>query len=133
MTGAAQYLLVIHMGELRDSAPVPPGDIASALDRSPAAVTEMLQRLETRGLVVHEPYEGATLTAEGHDRATDLYRTYRTLSQFFEEVLDLEHPEEEAFRIAGHVRPTVADRLSSLLHLESETGSVDDEPTPSFM
>ncbi|MFB6280674.1 MAG: metal-dependent transcriptional regulator [Haloferacaceae archaeon] len=128
MTEAARYLIVLYAAEGEGSGPVPPGDVADALDRSPSTATEMLQRLEERGLVTHEPYQGATLTAEGRDAAADLYRTYRTLSRFFREVLDLDDHEEEAMRLAGNVSPTVADRLAATLLDDADP----DEPVASL-
>lgn len=40
------------------SAWVYPGAVAERLDKSPASVTEMLQRLDDRELVCYEPYNG---------------------------------------------------------------------------
>jgi DtxR family Mn-dependent transcriptional regulator len=82
MTGDSEYLLVLYRAERRSDAPVSPGAVADAVGRSPAATTEMLQRLDDRGLVAHEPYEGATLTADGRARAEELHETFVTLSQF---------------------------------------------------
>lgn len=121
MTGASQYLLVVYIAEERDSGPVPPGEIADAVGRSPSATTEMLQRLETRGLVTHEPYEGATLTPDGRETAEELYETYAALSRFFEDVLELDDYEEEAMALAGNISPTVAERLGSTLPIDVDT------------
>jgi len=120
MSEGSQYLLAVYLAEHQRSAPIAPGTVADAVDRSPAATTEMLQRLDERGLVVYEPYEGATLTREGRETAEKLYETYVTLSQFFEDVLDLNDCEREAMRLAGTVSPEVADRLSSTLLSDTE-------------
>lgn len=133
MSGASQYLLLIYIAEKQDPGPIASGTIAKALDRSPAAATEMLQRLEERGLVTHEPYEGATLTPEGRETAEDLYETYTTVSQFFHQVLELEDYEKEALQLAGNVSPVVAERLASTLHLETDTESINEEPAPAFL
>ncbi|MFW5964912.1 MAG: metal-dependent transcriptional regulator [Natronomonas sp.] len=119
MASAVRYLLVLYM-EGGDDQPVSPGRLAERLDRSPAATTEMLQRLEADGLVVHEPYEGATLTDDGRETAEESYDTYRTLSQFFREVLGLEDHEAEAMRLAGSVSPLVAERLAATLLGDTE-------------
>jgi DtxR family Mn-dependent transcriptional regulator len=113
----------------RDACPVPSGDIVDAVGRSPAATTEILQRLENRGLVTHEPYEGATLTREGRRTAADLCRTYTTLRRFVREVLELESYEREATRLASTVGSDVADRLDSALLAEPEAHAADaDDP-----
>ncbi|RKD95776.1 metal-dependent transcriptional regulator [Halopiger aswanensis] len=127
MTSESQYLLVIYRASRTRSEPVSPGHVADALDRSPAAATEMLQRLETRGLLEYEPYEGATLTAEGRETAEELYETYAVLSQFFREVLDLENPEAEALELAGSVSPVVTERVAETLLEGDAAESIDDD------
>lgn len=115
MTGAGQYLLAIYLVEHRHGPPVGFGQVADELDRSPAAVTEMCQRLADQGLVDHEPYEGVTLTEAGRDRAVDLHETYVTLSWFFRDVLELADPEAEAMEIVGTVSAEVTERLAATL------------------
>lgn len=124
VTDRTRYLLALYVAERDGSPPVSSGDLASALDRSPAATTEMLQRLDSRGLVRYEPYEGATLTEEGRETATELFETYRILSRFFREVLGLDDYEEEAVQLAGTISPAVADRLASTVL--SDTDESDD-------
>ena len=126
MSRASRYLLVIYIAEQQDSEPVPPGGIADAVGRSPSATTEMLQRLEKRGLVTHEPYEGATLTSDGREVAEELYETYATLSRFFEDVLELDDYEKEAMELAGDISPIVAERLASTLLLDVDTPPPED-------
>ncbi|WP_459191681.1 metal-dependent transcriptional regulator [Halosimplex sp. J119] len=120
MTGDAEYLIALYEAEQEVSPPIPPGRIADALERSPAATTEMLQRLETRGLVSYEPYEGATLTEEGQAVAADHYDTYRTLVRFCRDVLEIDDYEAEARKLTGQVSPTVAERLTAMLLDESD-------------
>jgi Mn-dependent DtxR family transcriptional regulator len=95
------------------------------LDRSPSAATEMLQRLDERGLVAYEPYDGVTLTDEGRAEAAELYDRYRTLVRFFRDVLGVEDAQAEAMRLAGVVSTTVADRLGSTVLADSGTGTAD--------
>jgi DtxR family Mn-dependent transcriptional regulator len=118
MTGADQYLLAVYIESQRNGAPVSSGAVADRLDKSPPSVTEMLQRLDDRGLVGYEPYEGATLTDAGRDRAANLHESYVTLSWFFRSVLELETHESEAMELAGVIDPSVADRLTTVLAVE---------------
>lgn len=128
MSETTRYLLALYALEDRASGPVAPGDLAAAVDRSPSATTEMLQRLEERGLVAHEPYEGASLTADGRETAEELSDTYRTLARFFDEVLGLDDYDEEAMRLAGTVSPAVADRLAATLLPGSSSDSESSPP-----
>ncbi|MFB6235010.1 MAG: metal-dependent transcriptional regulator [Halopenitus sp.] len=118
MSGADLYLLAVYIEAQRGGAPVSSGAVADRLDKSSPSVTEMLQRLNDRGLVTYEPYEGATLTDAGRERATDLHESYVTLSWFFRSVLELETHESEAMELAGVIDPSVADRLTTVLPVE---------------
>ncbi|MFP8890710.1 metal-dependent transcriptional regulator [Natrialbaceae archaeon A-CW2] len=91
MSGGDQYLLEVYIESQCSGAPVSSGAVSDRLDKSPPSVTEMLQRLDDRGLVAYEAYKGATLTEPGRDRATDPHESYVTLSWFFRSVLDLGH------------------------------------------
>jgi Mn-dependent DtxR family transcriptional regulator len=130
MTEAARYLLALYVAQRRRSGPVSPGVIADTVGRSPSATTEMLQRLEERGLVTRESYEGATLTSEGRETAAELYKTYLTLAQFFEQVLELENYEREAMQLTGTISPVVAERLASTLLADEEIEPGDDDRLP---
>ena len=126
MNRTAQYLAVVYRLSREEGEPVPSGRIAETLDRSPAATTEMIQRLESEGLVEHEPYEGVRLTASGRERAAERYRTYETLRVFFRDVLELDAYEREAFELVGAVSPTVAERLEeTILTTDGSESSVD--------
>ena len=125
MTGASQYLLAIYRTERRTSPPVAPGTVAESLGRSPSSTTEMLQRLDERGLVSREPYDGVTLTPEGRETAAELYETFVMLSRFFDEVLNLDAHEAEAMQLAGAVSQTVVDRLASTLLDGGDTNAPD--------
>jgi DtxR family Mn-dependent transcriptional regulator len=126
MTEETQYLLAIYIAEEQRSPPVSFDTLGARLDRSPATVTEMCQRLDERGLVVYLPYEGVALTDEGTARASELHETYVTLSWFFRDVLDLEDHESEAMEMAGMVSPQVADRLAATLL----AGDAREDPRP---
>lgn len=131
MERASEYLIVLYVEERRRSPPIPPRYVADAVDRSPSTVTETLQRLDARGYVDHEPYEGATLTPEGREVAADLYDRYVTLSRFFRDVLGLEAHDAEARRLAASVSSTVTDRLrSTLLGEASDEGPVEGRTLP---
>ncbi|QLH78035.1 metal-dependent transcriptional regulator [Halosimplex rubrum] len=123
MSGVPQYLLAVYIAEHRRSPPVPPGVVAEMLDRSPAAATEMCQRLAEDGLVSYEAYEGVTLTDSGRERAAQLHETYVTVSWFFRGVLDLDEYETEAMELAGLVSPTVAERLAATLPTGAEAAT----------
>lgn len=115
MNEAPQYLLALYELQRERSPPIPSGLLAERLGRSPAATTEMLQRLDERGLVSYEPYDGVTLTEEGRETAEEYFESYRVLARFFREVLELEQCDEEARRVACTLSPQVTARLAETL------------------
>jgi Mn-dependent DtxR family transcriptional regulator len=126
VVGASQYLLVLYIAEKRENTPTSSGYVARKLDRSPSSATEMLQRLAEDDLVVHEPYEGGTLTQSGREAVADLYGTYQVLSRFFREVLDLDEYEAEAIKLSGNVSSTVVERLAATILTDEERATLDD-------
>jgi DtxR family Mn-dependent transcriptional regulator len=115
-----QYLLAVYIEQHRRDGRVPPGDLAETLGKSPAAATEMCQRLAADGLLDYQPYEGVRLTEPGRERATQLHETYVTVSWFFRSVLELDDHEAEAMELAGLLSPTVARRLAATLPCADE-------------
>ena len=59
-----------------------PIDISKKLEISQASVTNMLQRLDTGGLVTHVKYRGTTLTEEGLRIARAIIDRHETLTRF---------------------------------------------------
>ncbi|KZN24846.1 MULTISPECIES: metal-dependent transcriptional regulator [unclassified Haladaptatus] len=123
MSGVTQYLLALYILEHRREPPIQTNVVAETLDKSPASVTAMFQRLENDELVTYEPYKGATLTDAGRERAATLHETYVTVSWFFRSVLDLDSYEAEAMELAGFLSPTVAKRLAATLPYEIEAAT----------
>ncbi|HEV3479427.1 MAG TPA: metal-dependent transcriptional regulator [Gaiellaceae bacterium] len=88
--------------------------LAEVLEVSPPSVTAMLKKLATLGLVKHERYRGAALTAAGERVALEVIRHHRLIEQYLVETLGL--PLD-----AVHVE---ADRLEHALSEELE-GHID--------
>ena len=129
MTDAPQYLLVIYRAirETDGDEPIAPGYVAEELDRSPSTATETLQRLEARGYLEYEPYEGVTLTDRGREMGAELYERYVVLSAFFRGVLELPEPRREAMELAGSVSSVVTERVAETL-LDAEKAAADERP-----
>ena len=110
------YLLTI--ARLRtDGRPVPLSQLAEALSISPVSVNEMCRKLQEQGLVVYQPYKGASLTPEGERRAYRVLRCHRLWEVFLVDKLGFEYT--QAHDIAcqlEHATPNpVADRLDVFL------------------
>jgi Mn-dependent DtxR family transcriptional regulator len=92
-------------------------DISKNLGISQASVTNMLQRLDTEGLVKHEKYRGTILTEDGRRIAGAIIERHETLTRFLRLFgLDEETIYHDVEGMEHHVsRPTlaVADALEA--------------------
>lgn len=75
------YLEVIHqLLDRKGYARV--ADIAQGLSISPASVSNMMRRLDDKGLLKYEKYRGMTLTAEGERLARRIVKRHSLLEEF---------------------------------------------------
>ena len=96
-------------------------DISKNLNISQASVTNMLRRLDTEGLVIHEKYRGTTLTEEGHRIAKAIIDRHEALTRFLrlfdiaEDTIykDVEGMEHHISRPTLKVIRAVADALEA--------------------
>ena len=94
-------------------------DISKNLNISQASVTNMLRRLDSEGLVIHEKYRGTTLTEEGQRIAKAIVERHETLTRFLrlfdidEETIyrDVEGMEHHVSRPTLNVISSIADAL----------------------
>ncbi len=69
--------------------PVPISALAGRLGHNVVSSTEMVHRLEGRGLVSHQPYHGVRLTRRGAEHAQALVRRHRLWERFLFDELGL--------------------------------------------
>ena len=72
-------------------------EIASRMQVSPPAVTEMIKRMVSEGLLVKDKASGYLLTDLGSQLVSDLYRKHRLIEEVHEEAEVLEHTVSEHF------------------------------------
>ncbi|MDN7011748.1 metal-dependent transcriptional regulator [Methanoculleus sp. FWC-SCC3] len=98
------------------------GRIAEAINVKPPSVTEMLRKLEQKGLIVYESYAGATLTPVGEEMARDLLGRHRTFANLLELLgVEGETAETDACQFEHHVSPETLERLRLFLEFLSES------------
>lgn len=92
--------------------------IAKCLKVSPASVTEALQSMSARGLLLYEPYKGAKLTPEGLSIATSIKRKHRLLEVFLSNVLHISsaNVHDEACRMEHTLSEETEDALCKMLN-----------------
>lgn len=118
---AEEYIEAICRLE-EETTPVATSRLAERLGISPASVSEMLRKLAQRGLVIYQPYKGATLTQEGRRKALSLIRRHRLWERFLTDILgvDWHLVHEEACRLEHAASDEVVERLAKVLE-RSET------------
>jgi DtxR family Mn-dependent transcriptional regulator len=110
--------------------PVKTTALAERLKLAPASVTEAIQRLGREGLVVYEPYKGATLTARGWEAASRIKRKHRLLEVFLTRVLRMGR--KTAHVEACRMEHALSDEAESALcrSLHGPQSCPDGDPIP---
>jgi DtxR family Mn-dependent transcriptional regulator len=111
-------MYLVTIARLREgNKPVPLSQVANALSVSPVSVNEMCRKLEDQGLLVYQPYKGASLTTEGERRAHYILRRHRLWEVFLVEKLGLDYQQahEAACQLEHSTPDEVADRLETFL------------------
>jgi DtxR family Mn-dependent transcriptional regulator len=106
------YLKALY--QLRtDDRPVTTSELAERLTVSAASATEMLGKLAALGLVDHDRYRGANLTAAGDAVALEMIRHHRLLEIFLTRALGYRWDEvhEEAERLEHHISERLEERI----------------------
>jgi Mn-dependent DtxR family transcriptional regulator len=87
-------------------------DIASALDISPASVTEIFQKLSNEGYINYEKYSGVILTEKGRKIGIDTKKKHDTLKSFLILLgVDDKIADEDACKIEHNVNPETMRKL----------------------
>jgi DtxR family transcriptional regulator, Mn-dependent transcriptional regulator len=91
--------------------------LSSRLGVSAASATNMLNRLDSMGLVRHVPYRGAELTAAGRNVGLEMIRHHRLLETYLAEALGVPWDEvhKEAEVLEHVLSEDLEDRISALL------------------
>ncbi|MFB6243342.1 MAG: metal-dependent transcriptional regulator [Halobaculum sp.] len=129
MNTADQYLKAIYLIQQVEDGPASTGDVADALEVSPASANEMIGKLETRGLADHEKYTGVDLTEDGIVRAREALTNYCIIERFLANVLDVEEFRVEARSLEAVIDDTVAERLDRLIDRAEECPDCFDAET----
>ncbi|WP_336358833.1 metal-dependent transcriptional regulator [Haloarcula sp. CGMCC 1.6347] len=96
---AGRYLFAVSVLSESPTERVSTGELQEFLNVTPASVTEMVSKLDERGLVDYEKYQGVTLTDRGDALATEVGWRFCVVSTFFQSVLDTTLGDQTAFDI----------------------------------
>ena len=108
------YLKLIHRRQVEEDRELGTTEIAEIFNVQPATVTEVLQKLAYKNLVVYQPYRGVQLTEPGLQEAKELLRGHRLL-----EILPVNHLRygvqeacREASRLDHHTSKKMVNKIS---------------------
>ncbi|WP_135365066.1 metal-dependent transcriptional regulator [Halosimplex halophilum] len=110
----ARYLFAVSLYAEADER-VTTGDLGDHLDVAAASVTEMVSKLDERGLVDYEKYRGVRLTDRGETVAARAGWRYCVVSTFFDSVLETTLDEGTAFDIGFALPDDGVHRLRALV------------------
>lgn len=96
---------------------VKPKDIAERLGVSPAAITDMVRKLESEGYVTSAPYKGVFLTEKGRLLGANMIRHHRLWEAFLHDELGLswDQVHDEAERLEHACSDALIDKIEEKL------------------
>jgi DtxR family Mn-dependent transcriptional regulator len=117
LTGPVEdYLKAIYELELTGE-PAETNAIARLLSIAPASVSGMVRRLADQGLITHERYRGARLTAAGRRAALRTVRRHRVIEAYLTSALGYswDRVHDEAERLEHAASDELIDRMASAI------------------
>jgi DtxR family transcriptional regulator, Mn-dependent transcriptional regulator len=123
LTAAVEdYAKAIYALQTRSGDDVSTNAIAERLGVTPASASNMAKKLNTLGLVEHEPYKGVRLTEAGQRVALEVLRHHRLLELYLAENLDVPwdrvHDEAEVLEhvLSEELEELIARKLGDPTH-----------------
>lgn len=107
------YLGAIYQLRQQPESPVPLSRITSHFGYSPISTHQMIQKLETMGMLHYQPYRGVFLTSEGEKVASALLRRHTIWETFLIQLLDV--PLDEAHFIADRLEHAAPEKITERL------------------
>jgi len=92
-------------------------ELARQLKVVPGSVTNTIEGLERRGLVIHEPYKGVKLTEKGRKLALNVLRRHRLAERLLTDILHLDWSEvhDAACELEHAISPNIIKPLEKTL------------------
>jgi DtxR family Mn-dependent transcriptional regulator len=101
-------------------------DLVSSMKVKSASVIGAIKKLEEKGLVEHAYYGDIIITANGRERARQIYDKHQTLLRFINEILTVNRrtAEEDACRIEHYISEETHDKIMKFMRfIESQQKS----------
>lgn len=118
------YLKAIFHLELEYEGEIGTNAIAESLETKPSSVTDMVQKLAEKQMLIYKPYKGAQLTEKGKKIAAGVIRKHRLWEVFLVEKLNFQW--DEVHEIAEQLEHIKSDDL--ITRLDNFLGNPDFDP-----
>ncbi|MHA3789886.1 metal-dependent transcriptional regulator [Flavobacterium hauense] len=124
------YLKVIYHLSLNQTKGITTNSIANEMESKPSSVTDMVQKLADKGLVIYKKYQGVSLTEEGKFTALMIVRKHRLWEVFLLEKLDFSWDEvHDVAEQLEHIKSEkLIDKLEEFLDFPTEDPHGDPIP-----
>jgi DtxR family transcriptional regulator, Mn-dependent transcriptional regulator len=124
------YLKVIYHLSLNQTKGITTNSIANEMVSKPSSVTDMVQKLADKGLVIYKKYQGVSLTEEGRFTALMIVRKHRLWEVFLLEKLDFSWDEvHDVAEQLEHIKSEkLTDKLEEFLGFPTEDPHGDPIP-----
>jgi DtxR family Mn-dependent transcriptional regulator len=107
------YLKVIYHLSLTSTKGVTTNAIANVMESKPSSVTDMVQKLAEKELVIYKKYQGVELTDEGRFMALMIVRKHRLWEVFLVDKLDFSW--DEVHDVAEQLEHIKSEKLTNKL------------------
>lgn len=124
------YLKVIYHLSQNPSQGITTNAIAGVMESKPSSVTDMIQKLAEKDLVIYKKYQGVSLTEKGRQSALMIVRKHRLWEVFLVEKLDFSW--DEVHDVAEQLEHIKSEKLTDKLEefLEFPTEDPHGDPIP---
>jgi len=111
-----EYLEAIYKLAQRDGS-ARTMQLANELKVMPGSITNTIENLERRALVIHEPYKGVKLTEKGRKLALKIIRRHRLAERLLTDILHLDWSKvhDEACKLEHDLSETIVKPLEKAL------------------
>ena len=99
-------------------------DIGQFMGVSTPSVTEALNILSKKGLILHERYGYVDLTSEGEKLAQSIQKRHNMLIKFLSEILNIDSKTaaEDACKMEHSISPQTFEKLNKFIEARTDTG-----------
>jgi len=111
-----EYLEAIYKLEQKDGS-AKTMELANELKVVPGSITNTIENLEKRRLVIHEPYKGVKLTEKGRKLALKIIRRHRLAERLLTDILHLDWSKvhDEACKLEHNLSENIVKPLEKAL------------------